>query len=90
LQRQRDFLRDRGQFVACHHAAMVIDESGVVLRAAQVDSTPADASREAMMRRTPFANSSLFFRNCITTFPVEFFRVVNGDTLLIALLGASS
>ena len=39
------------------------------------------------MRGIPFANSSLFFRNCIAAFPVEFFRVVNGDTFLISLLG---
>jgi glycosyltransferase involved in cell wall biosynthesis len=87
LQTQHDFLRDNSEFVLCHHDVLVIDEVGGVRRPAAHGLEPRDASAEALQRGIAFVNSTLFFRNCISSFPVEFFRVVNGDIFLISLLG---
>jgi Glycosyl transferase family 2 len=89
LQKQRDFLRGNPEFVVCYHDARMVDDRERVALASMVRwPWRRDASAETLqMGARGLVNSTLFYRNCIATFPVEFFRVVNGDYFLLSLLG---
>ena len=89
LQRQVDFLESHADYVLAFHDFSVVDEKNHVIEASAV---PARYQRDAksedlIMGRWLTMPLTLCFRNVITEFPPEKYKVTNGDTFLVSMLG---
>ena len=89
LQRQVDFLESHEAYVLTYHGFSVVDENNHVIDASPLPKRDQrDASKEDLiMGRLLTMTLTLCFRNVVTTFPPEKYKVTNGDTFLISMLG---
>jgi glycosyltransferase involved in cell wall biosynthesis len=89
LQQQVDFLEAHDEYVLTFHDFRIVDEQGKVM-----DENPLpieqqkDASRKDLILGNRLTMTlTLCFRNVIKDFPPEKYKVTNGDTFLISMLG---
>ncbi|HZV68629.1 MAG TPA: glycosyltransferase [Saprospiraceae bacterium] len=89
LQRQVDFLESHQDYVLTFHDFSVVDEKDQIIDASPLPHRyQRDASSEDLiMGRLLTMTVTLCFRNVITAFPPEKYKVTNGDTFLISMLG---
>lgn len=88
LQKQVDFLELNPEFVIDYHNAKTIDAGNNVLLESQLpDDCKRDFSSIELKRGAYLLPLSLCFRNVIKEYPDELYKVKNGDTFLIGLLG---
>lgn len=89
LQKQVEFLENNKSYVICGHDAMVIDDSGKILKKSKLrdnqkrDFVGADISRG----RVSMPTMSWVYRNIIKEFAPERSMVRNEDNFLMSLLG---
>ena len=88
LQKQVDFLGENEEFVLSFHDAKLINWKGNLI---QNSYLPQEFRRDLNMddlKKGPFIlMNTLCFKNILTEFPQEFFKVLNGDMFLLSLLG---
>jgi glycosyltransferase involved in cell wall biosynthesis len=89
LQRQVEFLEKNAEYVLTFHDFSVVDEKNQVIEATPVPSRyQRDANKEDLiMGKWLILPVTICFRNVITAFPPEKYKVTNGDTFLISMLG---
>lgn len=89
LQRQVDFLERHEEYVLTFHDFSVVDEKNQIIEASPLPNRyHRDASREDLIIGSLLTMTvTLCFRNVITLFPPEKYKVTNGDTFLISMLG---
>ncbi len=89
LQRQVDFLESHENFVLTFHDFRVVDEKNQIIVASPLPKRyQRDASSEDLiLGRFLTMTVTLCFRNVIKEFPPEKYKVTNGDTFLISMLG---
>ena len=89
LQRQVDFLERHEDYVLTYHAFSVVDEKNQIIDASPLPTQyQRDASSEDLIIGSLLTMTvTLCFRNVIAAFPPEKYKVTNGDTFLISMLG---
>jgi len=88
LQKQVDFMELNPSFVMCYHDAMIIDEHGRTLKHSKLpDNLKRDFSQHELIQGAMVLTLTICFRNLIKTFPLELYKVHNGDKFLTSLLG---
>ena len=89
LQKQVDFLEANQDFVICGHNAKIIDADGIVIQEKKIPELNINTEYSSidLKKGAFFLTLTLVFRNVIQNFPKEFYKVKNGDTFLISLLG---
>ena len=89
LQHQVDFLERHEEYVLTFHDFSVVDDKSQVIDASPLPNrNQRDASSEDLiLGRLLTMTVTLCFRNVITGFPPEKYKVTNGDTFLISMLG---
>lgn len=89
LQQQVNFLEGHEDFVLTFHDFRVVDEKNQIIDASPLPKRyQRDASSEDLiLGRFLTMTVTLCFRNVIKEFPPEKYKVTNGDTFLISMLG---
>jgi glycosyltransferase involved in cell wall biosynthesis len=89
LQKQVDFLESHEDYVLTFHDFSVVDEKNQIIDASPLPlQYQRDASSEDLILGNVLTMTvTLCFRNVITEFPPEKYKVTNGDTFLISMLG---
>jgi glycosyltransferase involved in cell wall biosynthesis len=89
LQRQVDFLESHEDYVLTFHDFSVVDEKNQIIDASPLPNRyQRDAnSEDLILGRFLTMTVTLCFRNVIKEFPPEKYKVTNGDTFLISMLG---
>ncbi len=89
LQKQVDFLESHEDYVLTFHDFSVVDEKNQIIDASPMSHQhQRDASSEDLiMGKLLTMTVTLCFRNVIVDFPPEKYKVTNGDTFLISMLG---
>jgi glycosyltransferase involved in cell wall biosynthesis len=89
LQRQVDFLESHEDYVLTFHGFSVVDEKSQIIDASPLPNRyHRDArSEDLILGRLLTMTVTLCFRNVIADFPPEKYKVTNGDTFLISMLG---
>lgn len=89
LQKQVDFLETNPDFVVCCHNAKIINENNIVVQERKLPKlVESKIYSELELKRGAFLLTlSMVYRNETIDYPESFFKVVNGDTFLISLLG---
>jgi glycosyltransferase involved in cell wall biosynthesis len=89
LQRQVDFLESHADYVLTFHDFAVVDEKNIIIEASPVpERYQRDPKREDLiMGKWLILPATLCYRKVMTTFPPEKYKVTNGDTFLISMLG---
>lgn len=88
LQKQVDFLEENSEYVLTGHNAKIIDEDGNLIKESKLPNCfKRDASSEELKKGFWVLTLSMCFRNVTKELPLNQFKVVNGDTVLISLLG---
>jgi len=89
LQKQVDFLEANPGYIMTYHDAKVIGTEGNVIAESKIpDYQRKDYSEQEIIYGNIFISTqSLCFRNVISSFPEELFKVINGDNFLFSLLG---
>lgn len=89
LKQQVDFLETHEDYVLTFHDFHVVDERNQILDASPLpERYKRDASSEDLiLGRFLTMTVTLCFRNVIKEFPPEKYKVTNGDTFLISMLG---
>jgi glycosyltransferase involved in cell wall biosynthesis len=88
LQKQVDFLEANKTAVVCYHNAKIIDSTNDIISNSKLsDYYKKDFEQEELISGTFVLTLTMCFRNCIKKFPSEFYKVKNGDTFLISMLG---
>jgi glycosyltransferase involved in cell wall biosynthesis len=89
LQKQVDFLEQHEDYVMAYHDFMTVDDREEIINK---DPLPAEQKKDASRKDLILGNRvvmplTLCFRNMIKKFPPEKYKVTNGDTFLISMLG---
>ncbi|MDO6597674.1 glycosyltransferase [Oceanihabitans sp. 2_MG-2023] len=88
LQKQFDFLEHNTDYVLSCHNASVLDENGLVINDSLLEANrQLDFTGEELMIGRHIVTLSMCFRNVIKEFPESFLKCINGDTLLVSMLG---
>lgn len=88
LKKQVGFLESNPEFVITYHDAKIISASGDIINKSKTkDSNKIDFSSLKLQKGAQVLTLSMCFRNVITHYPSEFFKVLNGDSFLISILG---
>lgn len=88
LQKQVEFLEKNPDYVVCYHDAKIVDQFGNLVADSKLPKNfRRDYSSEELMKGAWALTLSIVFRNVVTEYPDEMFKVVNGDTFLMVLLG---
>ena len=88
LQKQVDFLEGNEDFVLCFHDADVLEEKNKSIAGSYLKpSIKKELSQDELKKGANILPLTLCFRNVLKGFPDEFFKILNGDTFLISLLG---
>jgi len=88
LQKQVDFLDENPDYVICYHDAKIIDEAGNVVADSKLpEECKKDFSSEELMKGEWALTLSIVFRNVVTEYPEEIYKVLNVDTFLTVILG---
>lgn len=88
LQKQVDFLENNPGYVLTHHDSSIIDEQDNILKTSKLpDKNKRDLLAFELQQGPFLLTLTLCFRNVLNNFPEEFFKVVNGDKIIISLLG---
>jgi len=89
LQKHVDFLEAHDEYILTYHDFRIVDDQGNI-----IDENPLpaahkkDASRKDLILGNRLTMTlTLCFRNVIKDFPLEKYKVTNGDTFLISMLG---
>ena len=88
LQKQVDFLEANNDYVLTHHDTAVVDENNNLLKESKLPLLyRKDFSNAELQKGISLPTLTLFFRNVFFENPVKFPNVVNGDYVLVSLLG---
>ncbi|WP_051201338.1 glycosyltransferase family 2 protein [Christiangramia portivictoriae] len=88
LQKQVELLEANPQFSFAFHDVTVINKDGKILRKGYLKDGLRNNLEQKVLKRGPdLLLSTICFRTNALHFPREFFKVPNGDTFLISLLG---
>ncbi len=91
LQKQVNFLEANEDFVVACHNAKIVDQDGVLIQEKKLPDLHDDEiySKTALKKGAFLLTLSLVFRNLnfFKSYPEGMFKVLNGDTYLISLLG---
>lgn len=87
LQIQFDFLENHKEYVISGHSVTAIDKNNKAICELPGLDRRKDFSKEELMAGKQIVTLSMFFRNILSDFPVEFYKSLNGDTFLVSLLG---
>jgi len=89
LQKQVDFLEANPDYVICCHNAKIINENGEHIQDKKLPYLTEDRDYTSfeLQQGAFLLTMSLLFRNVGVVFPKEFNGVLNGDKVLISLLG---
>jgi hypothetical protein len=88
LQKQVDFLEENPEYILTGHDAKIIGEEGNLIKESKLpDQFKKDATPNELKKGFWVLTLSMCFRNVTKELPLEQFQVVNGDTVLISLLG---
>ena len=89
LQRQVDFLESHEDYVLTFHGFSVVDEKNQIIEVSPLPKRyQRDANRDDLiLGKLLTMTVTLCFRNVIEDFPPEKYKVTNGDTFLISMLG---
>jgi glycosyltransferase involved in cell wall biosynthesis len=87
LQKQVTFLQANPDFVVTHHGNILIDSEGKVIDDNLPPPDVDEYSKETLLKGGFMQPLNMCYRNVIKSFPDEYFKVVNGDSFLISLLG---
>ncbi len=90
LQKQVDFLEANPEYVVCSHNAKIVDEAGNLIQEKKLPKLTQDRDYSSFELQTGafLLTLSMVFRNVIEEIPDFFYKILNGDTVLISLLGA--
>ena len=89
LQKQYDFLEENPDYVLAYHNAKIIDHTEKIISESKLsDFNKVDRDEQDLRKGQPVLTLTMFFRNVISEFPPEFYKVVNGDVFLISMLGS--
>ena len=90
LQKQVDFMEENDDYVVCGHDARVVDSKGEVVKDSKLhDQFKKDATSEELKNGFWLLSTCILYRNLpiFQNYPKEAYKVSNGDTFLISLLG---
>jgi glycosyltransferase involved in cell wall biosynthesis len=88
LQKQVGFLENNPEYVLSHHDASIVNSQGGLLESSKLpDKNKKDFQKEDVIKGPFFLTLSLCYRNILEGYPIEYFKVLNGDKFLISLLG---
>jgi glycosyltransferase involved in cell wall biosynthesis len=88
LQKQVNFLEKNPQYILTGHDAKVINEEGKLLKKTKLpDYFKKDASSADLKKGFWILTLTMCFRNVVDRLPLNQFKVLNADTVLISLLG---
>ncbi|MGM0635463.1 MAG: glycosyltransferase family 2 protein [Bacteroidota bacterium] len=91
LQKQVDFLEANPDFVVCSHNAKIVDQNGKLIQEKKLPKLNEDKiySSTELKKGAFLLTLSIVFKNLpiFKNYPEESFKVLNGDTFLISLLG---
>ncbi len=88
LQKQVVFLESNRDYVICYHNARIVDEEGRPLQASKLsEELKRDFSGDELIHGKMILTLTMCFRNVLSDFPEEFYRVYNPDKFLTSLLG---
>lgn len=89
LQKQIDFLKNNNDVVVTYHDAISVGQNGKLIAKSKIDPKHRnrDFSSLELQLGMHLPTLTMCFRKVFTTFPEEFYFVVNQDTFMISLLG---
>jgi glycosyltransferase involved in cell wall biosynthesis len=85
LQKQVEFLDVNPDCILCFHRVHSVDENGNYLEVLAEEKN-VKVYKSNQLVHTFMPTLSMFFRNCLNDFPVEFYHVKSTDAFLVALL----
>ncbi len=88
LQKQVDFLETNDDYVIAYHNAKIInDKNEIIVKSKLSENLKKDFTQDELIKGVMLLTLTICFRNVISDFPEEFFKVKNGDKFLTSLLG---
>jgi glycosyltransferase involved in cell wall biosynthesis len=88
LQKQVEFLEENEGYVVSHHDARVIDGVGELVKSSKLsDERKRDWSKLELKKASLMLTLSICYRNALDKYPLEYFRVLNGDLFLFSMMG---